>query len=192
MLAVAAGPAGIDGVLRAAISVGARALRVAYPGRSGDTGGGAGGPITLDGSDLVGTPQATAAALAGAISRIGRPALVICGDRSARSGTAAVPALLAHHLGAGQALGLVSLRFEGEAAIGERRLDGGWRQRLRITRPSVCSVEAAGVRLRRSSLPAILAASEQPVPTVAAPTVEPVWAGVHAGDPRPYRPRPGQ
>ena len=57
------------------------------------------------GPPLAGDPEALAAALAGALSRLGQPALVVCGDRSAAAGHGAVPALLAHHLGAGQALG---------------------------------------------------------------------------------------
>ena len=51
-------------------------------------------------------------------SRLGPPDLVVCGDRSALGGTGALPALLAHHLGAAQALGLVSLAVEGEGGRG--------------------------------------------------------------------------
>jgi electron transfer flavoprotein beta subunit len=201
VLAVAAGPVSIEGVLRQALAVGAEVLRVADPhgphgphgpdGSYGSAGMGpvGGGPVSLGGSDLAGAPEVVAAALATAISRAGRPHLVICGDRSAYAGTGAVPALIAHHLGAGQALGLVSLRFEGEMAVGERRLDGGWRQRLRIIPPAVCSVEAAGIRLRRGSLPSALASAVQPVPTVILGPAQPAAADLRAGSPRPYRPR---
>jgi electron transfer flavoprotein beta subunit len=80
--------------------------------------------------------------------------LVLCGDW----GTGALPAFLAHELGAAQALGLVALRSDGSELVGERRLDGGRRERLRIPRPAVCSLEAAGVRLRRAPLSGLLEA----------------------------------
>ena len=50
------------------------------------------------------------------------------------------------------------------ALLVERRLDGGWRERLRVPLPAVCSVEAAGVRLRRASLAGALDAADQPSP----------------------------
>ena len=50
---------------------------------------------------LAADPSPLATALAGAIRAAGSPALVVCGDRSAERGVGAVPALLAHHLGAG-------------------------------------------------------------------------------------------
>jgi electron transfer flavoprotein beta subunit len=180
-LAVAAGPPSIDGVLRQALAVGADVRRVPYgPDEFG----------IVDGSELVADPNQLAAALAGAIRAVGAPALVICGDRSALRGTGAVPASLAHHLRAAQALGLVSLRVAeaGAALIGERRLDGGWRERLLIRPPAVCSVEAAGVRLRRASLSASLAAADAAVPV--SPTIRSSGpARVSAGPARPYRPR---
>jgi len=90
----------------------------------------------------------------------------------------------------------VSLRVEADSVVAERRLDGGWRERLRVTAPAVCSVEAAGVRLRRAPLRAALAAAGAVVP-VAAPLAAPhaaLPAGAAApalriGGPRPYRPR---
>ena len=143
--------------------------------------------------------------LAAVIARMGPPDLVVCGDRSALGGTGALPALLAHHLGFPQALGLVSLEVDGPAVIAERRLDGGWRERLKLTTPAVCSVEAAGVRLRRASLAGALDAAGVPISTVAvgsgvvgsaavgpravgggAPGAPDRW---HVGAPRPYRPR---
>jgi electron transfer flavoprotein beta subunit len=181
-LAVAAGPPSVDGVLRQALAVGADVRRV--PCSSDELG-------TADGSDLVADPAQLAAALAGAIRAVGSPALVVCGDRSALRGTGAVPAFLAHHLGAAQALGLVSLRVveAGAELIGERRLDGGWRERLLIRPPAVCSVEAAGVRLRRASLAATLAAADAAIPV--SPTIRTSGpARISAGPARPYRPRP--
>jgi electron transfer flavoprotein beta subunit len=181
-LAVAAGPSSVDGVLRQALAVGAEVRRVPYgPDELG----------TVDGSELVADPAQLATALAGAIRAVGSPALVVCGDRSALRGTGAVPAFLAHHLGAAQALGLVSLRVAetGAALIGERRLDGGWRERLLIRPPAVCSVEAAGVRLRRASLTAALAAADAAIPV--SPAIRASGpARVSAGPARPYRPRP--
>jgi electron transfer flavoprotein beta subunit len=73
-------------------------------------------------------------------------ALVLCGDH----GT--LPAFLAHELGVPQALGVVRI----DDGIAERRLDHGRRERLRIAGPAVVSVEAAGVRVRRAPLSALL------------------------------------
>jgi electron transfer flavoprotein beta subunit len=189
VVAVTAGPPHLDAVLRPAVALGAAALRVPW-GEPDPTGI---GPQPVDGTALAGNPEALALALGNAIAQLGQPALVLCGDRSALRGTGAVPALLAHHLGASQALGLVSLHFEAGAIIAERRLDGGWREQLRVTAPAVCSVEAAGVRLRRAPFAAALAAVATPIPvatgTTAAAPVAPRRAAVHAGPPRPYRPR---
>ncbi len=95
VLAVTAGPPAADEMLRDAIAAGAWALRVDWP--------------ALDyAADLAADEQPLAAALAEAIAdRL--PGLVICGDRTPDRGTGALPAFLAHELGAAQALGLVSL-----------------------------------------------------------------------------------
>jgi len=70
-----------------------------------------------------------------------------------------VPAYLAAHLGAAQALGLVQLDVGTSGELTAlRRLDGGRRERLRVTAPGVCSVEGAAARLRRAPLAATLAA----------------------------------
>jgi electron transfer flavoprotein beta subunit len=187
VVAVAAGPTTVEPALREAASLGADVLRVPLPALH-EPGV---GPRRCDGAELAGDPAGLAVALSAAIRGAGTPALVVCGDRSSLSGAGAVPAMLAHHLGASQALGLVSLSFEpGGVVLAERRLDGGWRERIRLTAPAVCSVEAAGVRLRRASLHAALAAPSAPIPV--APAHEAVGlaaARVHAGAPRPYRPR---
>ena len=100
---------------------------------------------------------------------MGTPSVVLCGDRSADRGTGALPAFLAHELDAAQALGLVSLipdpdsTGQAPAVLAERRLDGGWRERLRVPLPAVCSVEGAGVRLRRASLTGALAAGSSTI-----------------------------
>jgi electron transfer flavoprotein beta subunit len=201
VLAVCAGPAAADGPLRAAAALGAEILRVAWPpapagsGHGGTPGGARDEPLGRVAdylADVAGDTRALADALVDAIRAVGEPALVLCGDHSPDRGTGALPAQLAHALGAAQALGLVDLRAEQAAdgqrrwLLGERRLDGGRRERLRIPAPAVCSAEAAGVRLRRASLPALLAAGDLAVPAVeAAAGRRPVSvAAVHA-----YRPR---
>jgi electron transfer flavoprotein beta subunit len=170
VLVVAAGPVEIDEVLRQALALGASALRVAWT----DDG-------WSDGAEL-------ARALAAAIQAHAEPLLVWCGDRSPLRGTGEVPAFLAAELGLAQALGLVSVAFEpGERSVlVERRLDSGWRERLRVSAPAVCSVEAAGVRLRRAPLASALAASDAIIPVVV-PAPSP--SGLRTGPPRPYRPR---
>ena len=179
VLAVTAGPPAAEATLRDALAAGAaEVLRVDWPEAD-----------YLDG--LAADEQALAAALAGTL-RPRRPALVLCGDRSADRGTGALPAFLAHELGAAQALGLVSLAI-GDAEtgqrglVGERRLPGGWRERLWIGLPAVCSVEAAGVSLRRAPLDAMLASRRAAIP-VSRPRAGP-GTPVIAGPPRPYRPR---
>jgi electron transfer flavoprotein beta subunit len=200
VLAVTAGPPAADEMLRDAIAAGAWALRVDWP--------------ALDyPADLAADEQPLAAALAEAIAdRL--PELVICGDRTPDRGTGALPAFLAHELGAAQALGLVSLGTEepgtgdgaagdgaagdgaagtgaGQAGlVGERRLPGGRRERVRIPRPAVCSVEAAGLRLRRASLAGTLASRRAAIP-VAYPAPHPAArpSRLRLGAPRPYVPR---
>lgn len=175
VLAVCAGPPAAGATLAEAVAVGAEALRVAWPGPGEQAG------------DLAEDEHALAAALAAAIRPAG-PALVVCGDRSAGRGTGALPAFLAHELGAAQALGLVQAEVAGEALAGMRRLPGGRRERVRVSVPAVCSVEAAGVRLRRAPLPAVLAARRAVIP-VMTPAVPSRASTVRLGPPRPYLPR---
>jgi electron transfer flavoprotein beta subunit len=172
VVALSAGPPAAETVLREALAVGADALRVEWPG---------------DGylADLAGDEQGLAAALAG-VAAPRRPALVLCADRSADRGTGAMPAFLAHELGAAQALGLVSLEVADGQLLAQRRLPGGRRERLRVPVPAVCSVEAAGVRLRRASLPAVLAAQRAVIPVATAGAAP---RPVRVGSPRPYTPR---
>jgi len=174
VLAVAAGPPEIERVLRDVLALGVSALRVASP------------------ADGWTDAWALAAALATAIGAHADPMLVLCGDRSPLRGTGEVPALLAAELGAAAALGLVAVAFETDppSVRAERRLDGGWRERLRVRAPAVCSVEAAGVRLRRASLASTVHAADQPVPVAPAVGPPPVGAEVlRVGPPQPYRPR---
>jgi electron transfer flavoprotein beta subunit len=210
LVAVAAGSAGVDGALRRAVALGASAWRVPWsaagrPEPASPSDGPVAGPHSLDGSALAGDQVGLARRLAAVLSELGPPDLVICGDRSAYRGTGALPALLAHYLGASQALGVVSLEVEGggnrDAVIAERRLDGGWRERLRLSAPAVCSVEAAGVQLRRAPLAGALEAAGDPIPTWPSPLAPAATAAMattaatavpgrwQVGPPRPYRPR---
>jgi electron transfer flavoprotein beta subunit len=163
-LAVTAGPS--DSVLRQALAAGAHAaLRVDLPEQPYD-----------DGSRV-------AAAVAEAVrSRYRVPALVLCG-------TGATPAFLAARLDAQQALGVLSVEVgaDGKLLV-ERRLDGGRRERLSVTTPAVISVEPTDLRLRRASLPALLASRKAEI-DVATPTPSIVDSRVRVGGPRPFSPR---
>ncbi|MEO7556464.1 MAG: mycofactocin-associated electron transfer flavoprotein beta subunit [Acidimicrobiales bacterium] len=164
VIAISAGPALADTMLRDAVAAGAaRAIRVELP----------------DGAPS----EAVAAALADAL-----PAdvdLVVCGDWSTDRGSGAVPAYLAARRGAAQALGLVTLADDGIVIGAERRLDGGRRERLRVTAPAVLSVEGASARLRRAPLAAVLRARQAVVDvSLAPPVVVPVPKRTG-----PYRPR---
>jgi len=182
VLVVTAGPVAADDTLREIMALDCDVLRIPWPADSGGLGSDQG---FVD--DVAGDERAAARAVAAAIRAAGEPALVICGDRSADRGTGAFPAFLAHELGAAQALGLVDLRPDDGVVLAERRLDGGRRERLRVPRPAVCSVEGAGVRLRRASLPATLATGRSDVPTA---TAAHDGAGpVTTGPAVPYRPR---
>ncbi|WP_199430489.1 mycofactocin-associated electron transfer flavoprotein beta subunit [Qaidamihabitans albus] len=136
---------------------------------------------------------ATARALARSIrAELGDPGLLLTGDHSADRGTGATPAFLAAELGCAQALGLVELSLVDGRLAGLRRLDRGRRERLAIPVPAVCSVEPAGVRLRRAGLPGTLRAREAVIPAI--PAI-PVASGQTGAEPpsvraaRPYRPR---
>jgi electron transfer flavoprotein beta subunit len=214
VLAITAGPPGADETLRLAAAAGADVLRIAWPASptghaSADARSAGSTEPARDAysigqqppqeylNELARDERTLARALAAGILATGYPDLVLCGDHSADRGTGAVPAYLAHELGAAQACGLVTLTEHDGTLTGERRLPGGLRERLRIPRPAVCSVEAAGVRLRRASLPATLAAQRAPVPVTFPVTAPPVGTGhrlgptspARIGAPRPYVPR---
>lgn len=175
VLAVSAGPPAADETLRLAASLGADVVRVSWPDSAG---------AYLH--DVAGDERALAEALAAAVRAVGEPALVLCGDRSSDRGTGALPAFLAHELGAAQALGLVRLTVDGDQPRGERRIEGGFREALAIPRPAVCSVEG-GLRLRRASLAATLRAASAEVPVqTPAPGGD---TRIRLGAARPLRPR---
>jgi electron transfer flavoprotein beta subunit len=181
LVAATVGPSEADPMLRGALAAGAaEALRVESAGRTQG----------LRPALLVGGQDSAAALAAALIQRYGVPDLVLCGDRSADGGTGSFPAFLAAALNAAQALGVVRMEpaDDGKLRV-HRRLDGGRREVLLLSRPAVVSVEAAGVRLRRAGLPATLASGHAVIPVVSAPTAtagRPVRVlGAH-----PYRPRP--
>jgi electron transfer flavoprotein beta subunit len=180
VVVVSAAPPSADPVLREARALGAIVVRVAVPDPS-DQG---------YAEDLGSDERGLAGAIATALAPYGRPALVVCGDRSADRGTGALPAFLAHELGAAQALGLVALATTDQALtlVAERRLDGGWRERLRVLCPAVCSVEGAGIRLRRASLTAALAVLPTEIPAVMI-AADPDPVRLTVGPVRRFRPR---
>ncbi len=187
VVAVSVGPSSIEPVLRDVAALGVDVVRVPADHES-------------DGhryvTELAEDEHALARTIAAAIRPFGAPELVMCGDRSVDRGTGALPAFLAHELGCCQALGLVALAADGPGTlIVERRLDGGWRERLRVRLPAVCSVEGAGVRLRRASLAGALGVGTVPTSIdrsldVAEATGHTGSSGpIHIGATRPFTPR---
>ncbi|MBV9094211.1 MAG: mycofactocin-associated electron transfer flavoprotein beta subunit [Streptosporangiaceae bacterium] len=118
-------------------------------------------------------------------------AVVCCGDYSADRGSGSVPAFLAHHLQAAQALGLTSLAPEHPGSlVAQRRLDGGRRERLQVSAPAVISVEPGAAQLRRAPLSGLLAAGRAAVETAAADQAPEYGSRVHLLRTTSYRPRP--
>ena len=181
VVAATVGPGEADAMLRDALAAGAAvALRVEPASRTPG----------LRPALLVGGPDTAVALAAALIQRYGVPDLVLCGDRSPDRGTGSFPAFLAAALDAAQALGVVRIEptDDGNLRV-HRRLDGGRREVLLVSRPAVVSVEAAGVRLRRAGLPATLASGQAVIPVVSAAKS---FAGqrVRVLGAHPYRPRP--
>ncbi len=111
---------------------------------------------------------------------------VWCGDYSSDRGTGSVPAFLAARLQRQQALGLVGVEFVDPLRV-TRRLDGGRREILRVTGPSVLSVEGSVARLRRASLRSALTAQKAEVLPYGTPTL--LAGNTSVVTVRPYRPR---
>ncbi len=184
VVAVCVGPDSVEPVLREVAALGVDVVRV---------------PAADEGDahryvgELADDEHSLARTLLAAVGPFGRPDLVLCGDRSVDRGTGALPAYLAHELRATQALGLVDVEADGPGSLtAERRLDGGWRERLSVRVPAVCSVEAAGARLRRASLTGALAVDGVPIPVDRSIDAAAAGAGrgpLHLGPPRPYSPR---
>jgi electron transfer flavoprotein beta subunit len=164
LVVVTAGGAAADEGLRSALACGATtAIRV---DASADT-----------------ESAAVAEALAPVVAH---SSAVWCGDYSADRGTGSVPAFLAGRLRRQQALGLIAVELGPPVRV-TRRLDGGRREVLNVTGPSVLSVEGSIASLRRAPLRAALASQ----------TADVLLYGTTAGSigampvttVRPYRPR---
>ena len=170
VIVISAGPSAAaeatEGVLRDAIAAGAaRAVRVEIPA------------------------GATSAQVAAAIAPVVAEArLVVCGDASLDRGSGAVPAFLAHHLKAAQALGLTRVSPMPDGTLqAERRLDGGRREVLAVSSPAVLSIEE-GLRLRRASLAAVIRARDAAVEVVGHPATGTTTHGEAPAERlRPYR-----
>lgn len=173
VVVVCAGPPAADDGLRELLASGvSQAIRVELGAGSVDEGG-------------LGAHAAEEAAtlLAGVLSGIEPAAsVVVCGDVSVDIGSGAVPAYLAHHLGAAQALGLIGVDVVGPGRVRAiRRLDGGRRELLDVEAPAVLSVEGGVAELRRASLASTLAARDavvevragRPVPRGEPPRLRP-------------------
>ena len=145
VVVVCAGPPAAESGLRDLLAAGVhRVVRVEHGGASGASAAGVLAPV-LSAADL-------------------GVDVVVCGDLSADRGSGTVPAFLAHHLGAAQALGLIQVEARGPgAARVVRRLDGGRREVLDVEAPAVLSVEGSVGELRRASLAASLAARDAAV-----------------------------
>jgi len=190
VVALCVGPESVEPVLRDVAALGVDVVRVPL----GDEG---------DGhryvTELVDDERGLAATLVAALVPFGTPDVVLCGDRSVDRGTGALPAYLAHELGAAQALGLVAVApspgddtAATRSLLVERRLDAGWRERLSVPLPAVCSVEGAGTRLRRASLAGALTAATSHVPVDRSLAVAAASGPgpLHVGAPEPFRQRP--
>lgn len=161
------GPEGADRALRDALACGAsRAVRVDAP-------------LEADSRDVAfELAQAT-----------GESDVVLCGDYSLDRGSGSVPAFIAHHRHAAQALGLVAVDVDGctdDTVHVVRRLDGGRREVLQVPTPCVLSVEGSVASLRRASLRGALASRDAAVEVRIAPPAH------HRSAPAivtPYRPR---
>jgi electron transfer flavoprotein beta subunit len=163
VVVVTAGPPSAEAALRNARAVGAaRVVRVDLP-------------IEADSATVAAEMSST---LEGC-------RVVWCGDYSSDRGSGSVPAYLAAHLGAEQALGIVGVDIGRESLQLVRRLDGGRRERLTTRGPAVVSVEGSTARLRRAPLRATLGSTDAPTEVQAAHLV----GEIVAPPLRPYRPR---
>jgi electron transfer flavoprotein beta subunit len=181
VVAVGAGPSNVDAVLRQALAAGAaRAVRVDLPAEAPST--------------------SVARALGEVVTDLGAT-WVLCGAHSLDRGSGSVPAFLAHHLAAAQALGLVSVEAEAEgeveaegdpatpAAVVTRRLDQARRERLRVVGPAVLSVEGSVARLRRASLAAALRSESAEIEVTSPSVATAPGAATAPTTRRAYRPR---
>lgn len=171
VLAVTVGPDGASRALREALACGAaRAVRIDA------TEGTDSRDVAAEVAQLVSDPSVAAR-------------MVVCGDYSLDRGTGSVPAFIAHHLGAAQALGLVGVDIassvEKQIQV-VRRLDGGRREVLSMPTPCVLSVEGSVAALRRAGLKQSLASARAEIEVRLAPLTT---SHVIAPTMMPYRPR---
>ena len=132
--------------------------------------------------------EVVAAAVSAALDGVD---LVVCGEYSADRGSGSVPAFLAHHLAAAQALGLVAVDpAESGRVLVTRRLGGGRSERLELSGRAVLSVEGSVARLRRAPLSALLASADAPVEVFAPLGDESMLTVVEVAGCHPLRPRP--
>lgn len=161
--AITVGPQQAEAVLREALACGvAHAVRVDAP---------------------TATDSADVAAMIAAV--VGPASWTWCGDYSTDNGSGSVPSFLAAALQARQALGVISVTFDGDGIAATRRIDGGRREVLDVRAPAVISVEGATARLRRASLSAMRTAATADIDVVT-PTA-PARTTQHTV--QPYRPR---
>jgi electron transfer flavoprotein beta subunit len=165
VVAVALGPAAAARALRDALACGAEAAH------------------RIDASTRLASAT-VGAALADLAAEL-QARVVCCGDYSSDRGTGSVPAFIAAELDTPQALGLVGLEIGVDHLVGLRRLDGGRRERVRLTGRCVISVEGGTATLRRAPLGALLDTPAARLHVHPGPT-----AAVEDHPVRPYRPRP--
>ena len=171
VIACSAGPATVERALEQALAAGvSRAVRIELPDSAR--------------ADSIGL------ALAGALRSFGS-LTVVAGSHGVDFGSGTVPAIVAHELGAAQALGLVEVQAGTVGVIeGVRRADRGVRERVRVTAPAVVSVEGVTASLRRASLRATLAAPARDVEVVVASADRRPGHTLREVGAQPYRPRP--
>ncbi len=132
-----------------------------------------------------------AAALTQAVTNSGPVTLVLCGDYSLDRGTGSVPAFLAHHLSASQALGVTAVDpAELGRVLVTRRLGGGRSERLELRGPMVVSVEGSVARLRRAGLRATMNATDATIDVIEASGSSSTTHHVRTVSTLPLRPRP--
>ncbi len=138
LVVVCVGPPAADKMLREVISVGAtRAVRF----------------------DALSSAADAAAALATVSADAD---LVLCGD-GGWSGSGSVPAFIAAQLGRPQILGAVRVVLDDQMLTVERRVDRGRIAVYTAGLPAVVSVEGSVAKLRRASLPGLMAAQQAQV-----------------------------
>jgi electron transfer flavoprotein beta subunit len=169
VVAVTVGPAAADEMLRDSVAAGAaRCVRVDLP---------------------IESPSALVASAIADVVRDASLSFVVCGTYSIDRGSGSVPAFLAAHLDAAQALGCVTLSLDDDGAgtvTAERRLDGGRRELVRTSGPCVLSVEGGSARLRRAPLHAVVASRDLDVEVVRPGTHPPTGGAARRS---PFRPR---